>query len=309
MIFSILDFNQEKVMQLNETIKPKLDMNDLLLLRYVMEAQVNPSIEHIYKDNVVYAWIKHKDVLEDFPILNIKLDTLSRKLKYLEQVGLLLSKQKSTSGIIGSRTFYAVTDLCMNLRQNETRVPGKKSGQLPGKKRDSINTPYINSYNTNIKDNNIKEPIKDIKNIKVYTGNRKKKELFNSTDTTEEIIKYYQMNCTGLKQIRVITDSRKKAVKDILKRYGKDTVLEVLDKAQNSSFLTGKTGTWTADFDWIFKEKNFIKILEGNYDRNFTDKKKDVFSEFGEVKSVAVNRQKKAEYIEKLRKEGEQVEY
>jgi hypothetical protein len=34
-----------------------------------------------------------------------------------------------------------------------------------------------------------------------------------------------------------------------------------------SDFLTGRNGSWGACcFDWIMKQENFVKILEGNYD-------------------------------------------
>lgn len=38
-----------------------------------------------------------------------------------------------------------------------------------------------------------------------------------------------------------------------------------LCKIESSAFLSGSTG-WVARFDWIIKQENFIKIMEGNYD-------------------------------------------
>lgn len=170
-----------------------------------------------------------------------------------------------------------------------------------------------NPINNPIKDINkdsIKKPIQDIKDNKVYTGNRPKRELFKTKDSVQEIIDYYQANCTGLKQLRVFTDSRKKAVRDILRKYGPDTVKEVLDKAQSSRFLKGETGTWKCGFDWLFKEQNFVKVLEGNYDETYSNRKKDKFAEAGgKVKSVPVDRSKKEKYLEELRKNGERTEY
>ena len=43
-------------------------------------------------------------------------------------------------------------------------------------------------------------------------------------------------------------------------------------KTENSSFLTGKVKPkpgehpWIASIDWLLKEGNAIKVLEGNYD-------------------------------------------
>lgn len=171
----------------------------------------------------------------------------------------------------------------------------------------SINT---NNISSNKDLNTIKNIKEDIKDNKVYTGIRRKKELFQSTDVTEEIIKYYQTNCVDLKQLRVVTEDRKKAVKDILKKYGPDTVKEVLDKAQSSSFLKGETGTWKCGFDWIFKEKNFVKILEGNYDKDFTAKKKRKYDTNVSTDTYTEEEMEEVKkYHEKLRKEGRRVEY
>ena len=42
--------------------------------------------------------------------------------------------------------------------------------------------------------------------------------------------------------------------------------MKVFDLVLNSPFLLGENNrNWRADFDWIFKPSNFVKILEGNY--------------------------------------------
>lgn len=42
--------------------------------------------------------------------------------------------------------------------------------------------------------------------------------------------------------------------------------------AESSSFLKGQNSrNWSANFDWMMKDANFVKILDGNYqDRNNT---------------------------------------
>ncbi len=37
-------------------------------------------------------------------------------------------------------------------------------------------------------------------------------------------------------------------------------------KAEASDYLTGKINNWRADLDWILKDDNPLKILEGKYD-------------------------------------------
>ena len=42
---------------------------------------------------------------------------------------------------------------------------------------------------------------------------------------------------------------------------------EVLEKVRNSDFLCGRVTNFRADFEWLLNKDNFIKILNGRYDR------------------------------------------
>ena len=64
-----------------------------------------------------------------------------------------------------------------------------------------------------------------------------------------------------------MTDKRKRAIKLILKKYSLKELETVFKKVEESAFLNGNSDKWSgATFDWILKESNFIKVLEGNYD-------------------------------------------
>lgn len=53
----------------------------------------------------------------------------------------------------------------------------------------------------------------------------------------------------------------------------RDTIQLLLEKMNKSSFLRGDNGQqWKATFDWLFENgKNWVKVLEGNYDDNKGD--------------------------------------
>ena len=54
-----------------------------------------------------------------------------------------------------------------------------------------------------------------------------------------------------------------------MKKYGIDDFRTVFTKAQESDFLKGANGRdWSANLDWMIKDANFAKILDGNYDNN-----------------------------------------
>jgi len=42
--------------------------------------------------------------------------------------------------------------------------------------------------------------------------------------------------------------------------------IKYFEKIKRSNFLTGISSNWKATFDWILKDSNCLKILEGNYD-------------------------------------------
>lgn len=69
-----------------------------------------------------------------------------------------------------------------------------------------------------------------------------------------------------LSHIMQMTEKRKAAVRARIAVHGKESVLRVFDTVLRSPFLLGDNDrSWRADFDWIFKPSNFVKILEGNY--------------------------------------------
>jgi len=93
----------------------------------------------------------------------------------------------------------------------------------------------------------------------------------SNTNTDISEISFFVNNfksiCVSLPQPKKITESRKKAIRSRMKDYSKEEVLEVFKNIEHSDFLTGKNrgSSWKANFDWILKPSNFIKVLEGNY--------------------------------------------
>lgn len=62
---------------------------------------------------------------------------------------------------------------------------------------------------------------------------------------------------------------RRGAILARVREHGKRALATVTCKAAQSDFLNGKNNQgFIANFDWIFKPTNFIKVLDGNYDNN-----------------------------------------
>lgn len=72
---------------------------------------------------------------------------------------------------------------------------------------------------------------------------------------------------TKIPQIRVMTESRKRQIRSLLRTYDKKDLARAVDVCVNTPFLRGENNRgWTVDVDWIYTEKHFVKIMEGNYD-------------------------------------------
>lgn len=93
------------------------------------------------------------------------------------------------------------------------------------------------------------------------------KELDKNKTNYEHIKDMYNATCVSLPSVKTLSDARKKAIKARCNKYTLEQIKEVFIKAENSDFLKGSNkSNWTANFDWLIKDSNFAKVLDGNYD-------------------------------------------
>lgn len=98
----------------------------------------------------------------------------------------------------------------------------------------------------------------------------------NKRDNPETFKDLYNEHCYNLPKVRQLSDKRIKAIRIITSKYSREDILEVLDKANDSDFLTGNNDRgWTADIDFILREDKFLNILEGKYDGKKKKKSND----------------------------------
>ena len=82
----------------------------------------------------------------------------------------------------------------------------------------------------------------------------------------QQVVDLYHSICKSFPNLRSVSETRKKAIRARLNTYTLEEFETVFRNAEDSSFLKGKNGTnWTATFDWMMKDANFSKVLEGNY--------------------------------------------
>ena len=100
----------------------------------------------------------------------------------------------------------------------------------------------------------------------------------------QEIVDMYNDTCVSFPRVKSLSDARKKAIKARLNSYSLDDFKNLFAKAEASTFLKGGNDrNWSATFDWLIKDANMAKVLDGNYDNNSNQKqKKTRFHNFNE---------------------------
>lgn len=101
------------------------------------------------------------------------------------------------------------------------------------------------------------------KNIKNGEEDKEGKERIDY----QSIADLFNSICVSYSSIRSLSEARKKAIKARLNTYSVKDFETLFKKAESSSFLKGNNDrNWTATFDWLIKDSNMAKVLDGNYD-------------------------------------------
>ena len=78
-----------------------------------------------------------------------------------------------------------------------------------------------------------------------------------------EVLDAFRRICISMPTPKSITATRRKKIR------ARGATLEefeaVFTAAEASDFLSGRSGKWRANFDWILEQRNWQKVLEGAY--------------------------------------------
>lgn len=132
----------------------------------------------------------------------------------------------------------------------------------------------VTSDNTDITNDN-KHNVYD--NVYVY-DNVKDKDNINY----QLIADMYNATCVSFPKVQALSDARKKAIKARYTKYTTEDFKRLFELAEGSDFLKGGNDrNWQATFDWLIKDANMAKVLDGNYtNKKKTQKKQTKFNNF-----------------------------
>jgi len=104
------------------------------------------------------------------------------------------------------------------------------------------------------------------------------------------LIAFFNLNRGLLPEVKKMSDVRKKRIQLLEKQYGKESIQIVIEKCRDSPFLQGDNKeNWVANFDWILKPANFLKILEDTYARKQNTRSSNSSTTDAEHKQSAVS--------------------
>lgn len=113
-----------------------------------------------------------------------------------------------------------------------------------------------------IKEEEIKEEETTTTNVVVGLKNQPDQSKIDFN----KLLSFFNSNRGLFPEVKKMSDVRKTRISLLAKNYGKESIQVVIEKARDSDFLQGSNKeAWVANFDWIFKPANFLKILEDNY--------------------------------------------
>lgn len=146
-------------------------------------------------------------------------------------------------------------------KNNEEKTTGFEKQKPVVMKMHENKKPNVN-VNVNV---NANENVNADEEKKENTG--KPYSSSHSEPNVETVVGLYHEICKSYPKIKSISEARRKAVCARLRTYSLGEFRTVFSKAEESDFLKGRNGrNWSATFDWIIKDSNFAKILDGNYD-------------------------------------------
>jgi hypothetical protein len=106
----------------------------------------------------------------------------------------------------------------------------------------------------------------------------------------QSIVDDFHRICVSYPKVTKLSDARKKAIKArINSGYTQADFTKLFEKAESSIFLKGKNDrNWSADFDWLIKDANMAKVLDGKYDsmREIGTNKKDGYTPSLNITSI-----------------------
>ena len=305
MRYTIEGFSQQRAVELG------LSAEDLVILRWFVDFWPSDKMTKMVHEGKTYAIVSYSGFIAQMPIISCNKRTIARKFKRLVDAKVL---ENATIKNGGSFSVYKFGEEYDSLVYKSSAVAqesaeGLHKNEQPGMyKNEHTKTNQYNSTsqsNTNIPPNpQGEEPSgSECEDAEPIQEEEKRNPDHEYCKTVMDL---FSRICTDLSRPTKASKDRIRAVKRIKKdveEYGGWE--KYFTDIQESNYLTGKVGSWSATFDWVIKPSNMVKIMEGNY-RNKPCRNN--YSYRKEPESMQEKYEALAREEERLKASGEYVE-
>lgn len=224
------------------------DGNNIVLMWVMlltMAGRCNANGVIFLTENIPYT----ADMLADE--LDFKENMVQSALRTLERLGMIAIDNEFIS-VPGWDEYQNIEGMEKIREQNRIRQKKWYDRQKP--------LPNV-SPNVSVTSHNATE--KDIEEEKDIDIDIEEKERTNC----KQIVDLFHSICVSYPSVKTLSEARRKAIKARLKAYSLDDFKILFEKAEASSFLKGSNArNWSATFDWLIKDSNMAKVIDGNYD-------------------------------------------
>lgn len=220
------------------------------------------DIEKIVRETKYFAADTVIVALELFKKLGLIYEDNGGMLK-IAQINSMVGTESASKEAIRKRRYRA-----KKLEQSAAALPYKKDSTVDNERDNSGDMVQDNEWDKNGTNcpTEYRDKRLEIRDKRIENREEEKEEK-KSIDYLA-IANAYKETCVSLPAIRSLSEARKKAIRARLNSgYTQEDFITLFRKAQDSDFLRGKNDrNWSADFDWLIKDANMAKVLEGKYD-------------------------------------------
>lgn len=271
MRYSILGFNQEKVLKLRKTITKdirgeikqielRLDVTDLLIINHLADFPNRKKVTKIILDDKIFFWVSYNTIIEELPIIDIKKQALSDRLAKMVELG-ILERRIQTCGSSANMTFFRISEAYETLKYKEGYSSQIQEVSYPTTTPCNSQTQDVN----NIVDDNIVDIEKEDTKVS------KKEQL----DYESILSAWNKIACDveSVSKVKSLTDSRKKQIKTLISKCktSVDEIIKLINTIPYADdWVLGKGDKgWAINFDFLMKNTSnwYVRALEGEMHR------------------------------------------
>ena len=302
MDLNVLGFNQEKVIKIKnikiekrknteKEITQTLGIDDLYILNRLFSFRGSLKTINKIIDNKVFFWINYKTLLENMPILDMNTESLGKRFKKYEEMGLIeRAKENEANGIKGCFSFVHITgrleDIKINVNPEMKDGQGDGYGDNDAEVQSSTTEPFRRQQcKGTVVDKGTKN-IKEIKGKETNSSSKEKKYDYRRHSQNENIqtkeVEQAWKEC-GLAEYKYTPVEN---INIAIKIFGLAEVIKAIQRISRSSLMKTKT-----NIDSFFNKNNDFEQIRKTHNATFDDREKkgnaDSFSElFGDESKI-----------------------